>query len=55
MKRWYDEAFKSIIEWIEAGKIQYKETVTKGIENAPAAFIGLLGGANTGKAVVFMD
>jgi len=55
MKRWYDEAFKSIIEWIEAGKIQYKETVTKGIENAPAAFIGLLGGANTGKAVVFME
>jgi len=55
IKRWYDEAFKNIISWIEDGKIKYNETITKGIENAPQAFIGMLGGANTGKAVVFIE
>jgi len=54
MKRWYDDAFKDIIAWILEGKIVYKESVTKGIENAPTAFIGMLRGANAGKAVVLM-
>jgi len=55
MNRWYDEAFKSIIAWVGEGKIKYNETISKGIENAPAAFIGLFSGGNTGKAVVFME
>jgi len=55
MKRWYDEAFKDIVSWIEEGKIKYKETVTKGLENAPGAFMGMLRGANTGKAVVYAE
>jgi len=38
--------------WLKAGKIKYRETVTEGIENAPAAFIGMLKGENFGKAVV---
>jgi len=34
------------------GRIRFQETVVDGIENAPAAFIGLLRGENTGKMVV---
>jgi NADPH-dependent curcumin reductase CurA len=38
--------------WLKDGKLKYRETVTRGIENAPAAFIGMLKGENFGKAVV---
>jgi NADPH-dependent curcumin reductase CurA len=38
--------------WVSAGKLRYRETVVEGIENAPAAFIGMLRGENTGKMVV---
>lgn len=34
------------------GRIQFRETVREGLENAPQAFIDLLRGANTGKMVV---
>jgi NADPH-dependent curcumin reductase CurA len=38
--------------WLSEGRIKYRETVFEGIENAPAAFIGLLRGENTGKMLV---
>ena len=38
--------------WLREGKVRYRETVVEGIENAPAAFIGLLTGENTGKMLV---
>ncbi len=38
--------------WVADGSLQYRETVMSGIEQAPAAFIGLFTGANTGKMVV---
>ncbi|MEU8664599.1 NADP-dependent oxidoreductase, partial [Actinoplanes philippinensis] len=38
--------------WLRAGRITARETVVEGIENAPAAFLGLLRGENTGKMVV---
>ena len=34
------------------GSLQYRETIVDGIEHAPAAFIGLLAGENTGKMLV---
>jgi NADPH-dependent curcumin reductase CurA len=34
------------------GRIRYREDVTDGFENAPAAFIGMLEGRNFGKALV---
>ena len=37
------------MELILAGRLQYCETIAKGIENASAAFIGMLQGDNTGK------
>jgi len=39
-------------DWLKQGKIKYREDVTQGIENAPAAFIGMLKGENFGKAVI---
>ncbi|NQV22515.1 MAG: NADP-dependent oxidoreductase [Rhodospirillales bacterium] len=38
--------------WIEDGKMQWKETVFDGIENAPDALIGLFKGDNFGKMLV---
>ena len=39
-------------QWVKDGRIRYKEDVTDGLENAPAAFMGLLEGQNFGKLVV---
>jgi NADPH-dependent curcumin reductase CurA len=38
--------------WLAAGRIKVKEHVVAGLENAPAAFIGLQQGENFGKLVV---
>jgi NADPH-dependent curcumin reductase len=38
--------------WVREGKVKYKEYVTEGLDNAPAAFMGLLKGANFGKQLV---
>ena len=37
---------------LKGGRLKYREDVTKGIENAPKAFVGMLKGKNFGKAVV---
>ena len=34
------------------GKIKAKETYTEGFENMPQAFIDMLAGSNTGKAII---
>lgn len=41
-----------VAPWVRDGSIRYRETVVDGIENAPAAFIGLLAGENIGKMLV---
>ena len=38
--------------WVRDGSIRYREDVVEGIENAPAAFLGLFSGANFGKLLV---
>ena len=39
-------------EWLSAGDIVFREDVAEGLENAPAAFIGMLEGKNFGKQVI---
>lgn len=53
--RWTDrwmEGVKQMLQWIKDGKIKYEETITEGFENMPQAFIDMLNGKNTGKAIV---
>ncbi len=38
--------------WLAEGKLTYHETFYDGIENAPAAFVGMLKGENLGKMLV---
>jgi len=48
----YGEAIPKLGRWVAGGDIRYREHVTKGLENAPRAFIGMLNGENRGKALV---
>ncbi len=41
--------------WVASGELVYEETVVRGVENTPAAFLDLLGGANTGKMIVALN
>jgi prostaglandin reductase 1 len=53
--RWSDrwlEGITQMLSWIGEGKIKIEETYTEGFENMPQAFIDMLNGKNTGKAVV---
>lgn len=49
--RW-PEATEKLGEWVNAGKINYRESVGEGLENAPELFRGLLRGRNFGKQLV---
>jgi NADPH-dependent curcumin reductase CurA len=39
-------------DWARSGRLKYREDVVEGLENAPAAFLGLLAGKNFGKLLV---
>jgi NADPH-dependent curcumin reductase CurA len=43
---------REVGQWLREGAIRYREAVTEGLENAPAAFIGMLEGRNFGKQLV---
>ncbi len=45
-------ALKELGELVATGRLKYRESIAEGIEQAPAAFIGLLHGANFGKQLV---
>jgi NADPH-dependent curcumin reductase CurA len=47
-----DRAIADLRSWVEAGKLKVEEDVVDGLENAPAALIGLLAGENRGKRMV---
>jgi NADPH-dependent curcumin reductase len=48
----FGEFLAPMSEWVRQGRIRYREDVVEGLENAPQAFIGMLGGSNFGKLVV---
>jgi NADPH-dependent curcumin reductase CurA len=48
----FPEGLQRLGRWLGEGKLAYREDVTEGLENAPAAFIGMLRGENRGKALV---
>ncbi|SHO49653.1 NADP-dependent oxidoreductase [Desulfopila aestuarii] len=51
----YGEFSKEMSALVTSGKIQYREQIVEGLENAPEAFIGLLEGKNFGKLVVHLN
>ncbi|MFI4936618.1 MAG: NADP-dependent oxidoreductase [Caulobacterales bacterium] len=48
----YDQFRAEMAGWLKDGRIKYQETILQGIQNAPAAMIGLMQGANSGKMLV---
>src|SRR5499427_3489725 len=48
----HGDFLRDMSSWVREGRVKYKEFVTDGLENAPAAFMGLLKGANFGKQLV---
>ncbi len=55
VSRWarrFPEGRRQMALWLKEGRLQYRETIYEGLENAPRAFIGLFHGENMGKALV---
>ena len=48
----YAEGLARLGRWVRDGEIRYREDIVEGIENAPAAFAGLMEGRNFGKQLV---
>jgi hypothetical protein len=48
----YAAARADLAQWLAEGKLRHHETVADGLRAAPAAFIGMLRGANLGKQLV---
>ena len=48
----YNEFVEKTVPYIKEGKITYVEDAAEGLENAPAALIGLFSGRNVGKQLV---
>lgn len=48
----FKEGLVQLAEWVAQGKIQYRENIVEGLENAPDAFLGLFKGENLGKQLV---
>ena len=48
----FDQSARQLGQWVADGTIQYRETITEGLEHAPEAFVGLFEGDNLGKQLV---
>src|SRR5690606_34129288 len=48
-------ALRELQQRVAAGSLRYRETIAKGLESAPDAFVGLLAGRNVGKQLVTLD
>ena len=48
----FEAATEELARWVASGDLNYEETVTEGLENAPDAFLGLFEGENVGKQLV---
>jgi hypothetical protein len=47
-----DQAIAELSGWVKDGQLKVEEDVIDGLENSPAALIGLLAGENRGKRMV---
>lgn len=55
----YQEKFKEsldqLTEWLRSGKLVARQTVEKGLDNAPKAFVNMMNGGNIGKQIVLVS
>lgn len=51
----YAQAEADLAGWIADGKVKVQEDIIDGLEQAPAALVGLLAGENRGKRMVRVD
>ena len=47
-----DAFLTEVGEWVRSGRLKYREDIVEGLQQAPAAFLGLLQGKNFGKLLV---
>ncbi len=47
-----EPAIRELYAWVASGKLKVHEDIIDGLENTPAALIGLLAGDNVGKRMV---
>ncbi|XP_042309142.1 prostaglandin reductase 1-like [Sceloporus undulatus] len=47
-----EEGLNALLKLVVEGKLKCPEHITEGFDNMPAAFMGMLKGENTGKAIV---
>jgi NADPH-dependent curcumin reductase CurA len=50
----YPKFLDTVLSGIREGKIVYVEDIVEGLENGPAALVGLFSGRNVGKQVVLV-
>jgi NADPH-dependent curcumin reductase CurA len=48
----FNDARAQMAEWVRSGKLSYREEIIDGLEQAPAAFIGLFTGDSFGRRLV---
>ncbi|GIN22016.1 NADP-dependent oxidoreductase [Siminovitchia fordii] len=48
----FPEGAKQLAQWLQEGKLKYRETIKAGFENIPSAFLDLFKGNNIGKLLV---
>jgi NADPH-dependent curcumin reductase CurA len=48
----FEEAVRELTGWYRAGKLHYREDMVEGLENAPAALLRVLSGANLGRQLI---
>lgn len=51
-REYWPTALADLSVWLRDGRLRYKEDIADGLDNAPAAFIRMLTGANFGKQIV---
>jgi NADPH-dependent curcumin reductase CurA len=48
----FDDARRQMAAWVREGQLSWREDIIEGIENAPAAFIGLFSGESFGRRLI---
>lgn len=48
----FPEGIEQLSKWVTEGKLKFTETIVKGFDQMPAAFLGLFKGENIGKMIV---